>query len=54
MTTMFKNHIVSTMLLAAACGIALAVIAPKTNLARAAVQSEGDRDHREEIRIHAE
>ncbi len=36
-TTMFKNKIVNTMLLAAACGIALAVVAPKTNLARAAV-----------------
>src|SRR5208282_2439362 len=36
-TTMFKNKIVNTMLLAAACGIALAAIAPKTNLARTAV-----------------
>jgi cytochrome c oxidase subunit II len=34
-TTMFKNKIVNTMLLAAAFGIAFASIAPKTDLARA-------------------
>jgi cytochrome c oxidase subunit II len=34
-TTIFKNKIVNTMLLAGACGIALATIAPKGNLARA-------------------
>jgi cytochrome c oxidase subunit 2 len=33
--TMFKNKIVNTMLLAGAFGIALAVVAPKTKLARA-------------------
>ena len=33
--TMFKNKIVNTMLLAGAFGIALAVVAPKTRLARA-------------------
>lgn len=32
---MFKNKIVNTMLFAAACGIALATAAPKTDLARA-------------------
>ena len=34
-TTIFKNKIVNTMLLAGACGIALATIAPKGSLARA-------------------
>jgi len=34
-TTIFKNKIVNTMLLAGVCGIALATIAPKGNLARA-------------------
>ena len=34
-TTIFKNKIVNTMLLAGACGIVLATIAPKGNLARA-------------------
>ncbi len=32
---MFKNKIVNTMLFAAACGIALAAVGSKTNLARA-------------------
>jgi cytochrome c oxidase subunit II len=36
-TTMFKNKIVNIALLGGALGIALAVVAPKTNLARAAV-----------------
>jgi cytochrome c oxidase subunit 2 len=36
-TTMIKNKIVTATLLAAACGIALAAVAPKTNLASAAV-----------------
>ncbi len=36
-TTMIKNKVVTATLLAAACGIALAAIAPKTNLARADV-----------------
>src|ERR1700688_1641980 len=36
-TTMIKNKIITATLLAAACGIALATVAPKTNLARAAV-----------------
>jgi cytochrome c oxidase subunit II len=35
--TMIKNKIVTATLLAAACGIALAAVAPKTNLASAAV-----------------
>jgi cytochrome c oxidase subunit II len=35
MKTMFKNKIASTMLFAAACGIAVAAVAPRTNLARA-------------------
>jgi cytochrome c oxidase subunit 2 len=34
-TTIFKNKIVNTMVFAAACGIALAVVAPKTRLAHA-------------------
>ena len=34
-TTIFKNKIVNSMLLAGACGIAIATIAPKTKLARA-------------------
>jgi cytochrome c oxidase subunit II len=34
-TTLFKNKIVTTMLFAAACGIALAVVAPKTGLVHA-------------------
>jgi cytochrome c oxidase subunit 2 len=34
-TTIFKNKIVNTMLLAGVCGIALATVAPKGNLARA-------------------
>ncbi len=34
-TTIFKNKIVITILGAAACGIVLATVAPKTNLARA-------------------
>jgi len=34
-TTIFKNKLVNTTLLAGACGIALATIAPKSNLARA-------------------
>jgi cytochrome c oxidase subunit 2 len=34
-TKIFKNKIVNTMLLAGACGIAIATIAPKGNLARA-------------------
>ena len=34
-TTIFKNKIVITILGAAACGIVLATIAPKTNMARA-------------------
>jgi len=33
--TMFKNRIFNTALLAAACGVALATVAPKTNFARA-------------------
>ena len=36
-TTMIKNKIITATLLAAACGIALATVAPKTNLASAAV-----------------
>ena len=36
-TTMIKNKIITATLLAAACGIALAVVAPKINLASAAV-----------------
>ena len=36
-TTMIKNKIITATLLAAACGIALAAVAPKTNLANAAV-----------------
>jgi cytochrome c oxidase subunit II len=36
-TPMFKDKIVAATLLAAACGIALAAVAPKTNLARADV-----------------
>ena len=36
-TTMIKNKIITATLLAAACGIALAVVAPKINLAGAAV-----------------
>jgi cytochrome c oxidase subunit II len=36
-TTIVKNKIVTATLLAAACGIALATVAPKTNLASAAV-----------------
>jgi len=36
-TTMFKNKIVTATLLAAGCGIALATVAPKTNLVSAAV-----------------
>jgi cytochrome c oxidase subunit 2 len=36
-TAMIKNKIVTATLLAAACGIALAAVAPKTNLASAAV-----------------
>jgi cytochrome c oxidase subunit 2 len=35
--TIIKNKIVAATLLAAACGIALAAVAPKTNLASAAV-----------------
>ena len=35
--TMIKNKIIIATLLAAACGIALAAVAPKTNLASAAV-----------------
>ena len=35
--TIIKNKIVTATLLAAACGIALAAVAPKTNLASAAV-----------------
>ena len=34
-TTLFKNKIVTTMTFAAACGIALAVVAPKTRLVHA-------------------
>jgi cytochrome c oxidase subunit 2 len=34
-TTIFKNKIVNIMLLAGVCGIALATLAPKGNLARA-------------------
>jgi cytochrome c oxidase subunit 2 len=34
-TTIFKNKIVNVMLLAGVCGIALATVAPKGNLARA-------------------
>ena len=34
-TTIFKNKIVNTMLLAGVCGIAFATVAPKGNLARA-------------------
>ena len=34
-TTIFKNKIVNTMLLAGVCGIGLATVAPKGNLARA-------------------
>ena len=34
-TTIFKNKIVNIMLLAGVCGIALATVAPKGNLARA-------------------
>jgi cytochrome c oxidase subunit II len=34
-TTIFKNKIVTTMVFAGACGIALAVIAPRTNLVNA-------------------
>jgi cytochrome c oxidase subunit 2 len=34
-TSIFKNKIVNTMLLAGACGIAIAFAAPKANLARA-------------------
>lgn len=34
-TTIFKNKIVNTFLLAGACGIAVAVLSPKVNLARA-------------------
>jgi cytochrome c oxidase subunit 2 len=34
-TTIFKNKIVSTMLFAGACAIALAALAPKTNLVHA-------------------
>ena len=36
-TTMIKNKILTATLIAAACGIALAAVAPKTNLAGAAV-----------------
>jgi cytochrome c oxidase subunit 2 len=36
-TPKFRNKIVAATLLAAACGIALAAVAPKTNLARADV-----------------
>ncbi len=36
-TTMIKNRVVTMTLLAAACGIALAAVAPKTNLASADV-----------------
>ena len=36
-TTIIKNKIVTATLLAATCGIALAAVAPKTNLASAAV-----------------
>jgi cytochrome c oxidase subunit II len=36
-TTIIKNKIVTTTLLAAACGIALVAVAPKTNLASASV-----------------
>jgi len=36
-TTMIKSKIITATLLAAACGIALAAVAPKTNLASAAV-----------------
>ena len=36
-TTLIRNKIVSTIILAAAFGIALAAVAPKTNLAGAAV-----------------
>ena len=36
-TTMIKNKIITATLLAAACGIALAAVAPKTNLSSAAV-----------------
>jgi cytochrome c oxidase subunit II len=36
-TTMIKNKIITATLLAAACGIALAAVAAKTNLASAAV-----------------
>jgi len=36
-TTIIKNKIVTATLLAAACGIALAAVAPKINLASAAV-----------------
>ncbi len=35
MKTMFKNKLLNTILLASACGIAIAAIAPKANLARA-------------------
>lgn len=34
-STIFKNKIVNTMLLAGTCGIAFAVLAPRTKLARA-------------------
>jgi cytochrome c oxidase subunit II len=34
-TTIFKNKIVTTMVFAGACGIALAVVAPRTNLVNA-------------------
>ncbi|MGA9723820.1 MAG: cupredoxin domain-containing protein [Candidatus Binatus sp.] len=34
-TTIFKNKIVTTMIFAGACGIALAVAAPRTNLVNA-------------------
>ncbi|HEV2171266.1 MAG TPA: cupredoxin domain-containing protein [Candidatus Binatus sp.] len=34
-TTIFKNRIVNTMVFATACGIALAVVAPKTGLVHA-------------------
>jgi cytochrome c oxidase subunit II len=34
-TTIFKNKIVTTMVFASACGIALAVVAPRTNLVNA-------------------
>lgn len=34
-TTIFKNKIVTSMVFAGACGIAMAVVAPRTNLVRA-------------------